>query len=237
MWFVVQNYLQARETKKRLLKPKLTFIQLSHKDLLTLKDILITPIKQPPFWLMLLKQQKLNWSLELLVHFGVNNNYVIFHSPVVINLLLYQKFFIKDFHNKQFNSKIKSEIVFGFTTGRCGFKRSQRRTFLATDITMRTTIWFCKRMYKYLESIKIRFLGQSKYIKRHLLSFKRFSLGNRRVKIHSLVDVTPTPYNGVRRKGVGRKRYRYHKYTYRRFFKIMKANNLQTDDAEIFDLE
>ena len=232
MWFAVQSYLQICENKKRL---KVNFAQLTGRDLTAIKNILIPAVKQPPFWLILLQQKKLSWSLELLVHFGVNNNYVIFHSPVVMDLLLYQNFFMKDFQNKQFNSKIKSEIIFGFTSGRCGFKRSQRRTFLATDITMRTTIWFCKRIYKYLEAIKIRFLGQSKYIKRHLISFKRFSLGNRRVKIHSLIDVTPTPYNGVRRKGVGRKRYRYHKYTYRRFFKLMKINNLQpTDEISAF---
>ena len=232
MWFAVQSYLKMCEDKNQY---KSNFMRLSARSLLAMRSSFILPNKYPPFWLMLLKQKKLSWSLELLVHFGVNNNYVIFHSPVVINLLLYQTYFIKDFQNKQFNSKIKSEIIFGFTTGRCGFKRSQRRTFLATDITMRTTIWFCKRMYKYLESIKIRFLGQSKNIKRHLLSFKRFSLGNRLVKIHSLIDVTPTPYNGVRRKGVGRKRYRYHKYTYRRFFKIVKTNCVQpTDDMTSF---
>jgi ribosomal protein S11 len=175
-------------------------------------------------WRRLLAQKAHLWSMEMLLKFGVNNNFVIFQTPVVPGLVTYKNHLVTNQLAKKFNMATHSEMIFGFTTGRCGFVRNQKRTFLATEVTMRTALWFCKRIYKFLGAIKIGLRGLSRNVPRYFKTFRRFELGHRQVKIHSLVDLTPVPYNGTRQKMRGRKRYRYHKYTYRRFAKMLKVN-------------
>jgi len=175
-------------------------------------------------WQRLLAQKAHLWTMEMLLKFGVNNNFVIFQTPVVSGLLAYKNYLVATQTYKKFNIATHSEMIFGFTTGRCGFVRNQKRTFLATEVTMRTALWFCKRIYKFLGAIKIGLRGFSRNVPRYFKTFQRFELGHRQVKVHSLVDLTPVPYNGTRQKMRGRKRYRYHKYTYRRFAKMLKVN-------------
>jgi ribosomal protein S11 len=174
-------------------------------------------------WRRLLAHKAHLWTLELLLKFGVNNNFVIFQTPVVPNLAVYKNHLMDVQAAKKFNLATHSHMVFGFTTGRCGFVRNQKRTFLATEVTMRTALWFCKRIYKFLGAVKIGLRGFSRNVPRYFKTFRRFELGQRQVAIHSLVDVTPVPYNGTRAKARGRKRYRYHKYTYRRLAKMLKV--------------
>jgi ribosomal protein S11 len=177
------------------------------------------------YWSSLLQQRLNTWSFELLIWFGVNNNYVIWQTPIVPNILAYRQFFLAPNQLKSFNQKNHSTMLFGFTTGRCGFTRDQKRTPLALETTMRGVLWLIKRLYKFLSfsSIKINFLGRSQNVKRYLKYIKRFGMGNMQVAIHSFNDVTPNPYNGVRQKMRGRKRYRYHKYTYKRFVKMLRS--------------
>lgn len=225
MWFLAST-LNAQVTKQ------LSVIQLNNNNRANQTNqilLLATQYNRPSaehsskLVKRLIAEKYNTWTMELLLRFGVNNNFVIFQTPVVPGIITYRQHLVKEHIYKGFNKTTFSTMLFGFTTGRCGFVRNQKRTFLATDITIRAALWICKRVYKFLfGGIKVRFLGRSKLIQRHLSYFRRFYMGNRRVKLHSLIDVTPAPYNGVRQKGRGRKRYRYHQYNYNRFRKIFR---------------
>ena len=219
MWLSLQQQLQTQPS--RVFLPAVVEQTQSYE--FYQKLFAYSTVSNNRLWKHLCEQKAQLWSLEMLLKFGVNNNFVIFQTPIITNTLAYRQFLVTEFTNKSFNKKTHREMTFGFTTGRCGFVRNQKRTYLATDITVRTALWFCKRIYKFLRRVKIRFLGQSRNVKRYLENFGRFELGNRRVQVHSLIDVTPVPYNGTRQKMRGRKRYRFHKYTYRRFRKMTKV--------------
>lgn len=174
----------------------------------------------------LLNDYRHTWSMEVLMKHLVNNTYVIFTTPIVTDLWAYQQQLTTPDAIKQANRRSYREMLFGFTTGRCGFKKSQKRSSVALELVMKMTIWAIKRTAGSVLRIKLRYHRKTKQIFRYWKHFARLSVGKSKVAVHRLYDATPHSWGqGVRPPLRGRKRYRYHPYTYRRFKQLAERHD------------
>jgi len=163
------------------------------------------------------------WVAELILQFGANNTFFLLRTPIIKDATPYLQFWSSTFIQKNYFKENNSEILFSISVGRCGFKKSEKRTTLALDILIRAIIWICKRFYQFLTVIKLNFNSPSVNILQYIKNYRYFFSGEKKLIIHSINDISPLPYNGVRKRRVGRSRFRYHRYMFTRFYNIINS--------------
>jgi hypothetical protein len=162
------------------------------------------------------------WSMELGTTATPNNTFINFQTPAVPGLVVFRHSLVPDRGDlKRFNQKHASYSLFDFASGRLGFKGEQKHTPLARSNTLRAAAWFAKRLRVFVRAgVRLRFRWLFKMI-RLQREYRRFCMGNLRLRIHSLRDVSRLLWGGTRPKAHGRKRLRYHPHRYRFFRRRM----------------
>ena len=192
-WPIFLGYQQTNSTKLWLQKG---FLQKQYKKVL-------------PFW-----------KSEFLIQFFSRNVYIVVHTPSVYNLV-HKVHLLSSDSLKNWSKVNASTLVFGFSTGRCGFKPNETKGFVAADTLIRAGLWFIKRFHKKLSPLKVRYMGprhkMMKYIRRLQPLYKK----NLSYKYTSFLDSTPVAFDnqGCNLKRTPRKRYRYSEYS---LYKVSK---------------
>ena len=167
----------------------------------------------------------LDYKSEVLFSFGKRNSNVVVHAPRV-SPLVYKKYFVQREIARNWNNENLSEFYFGFSTGRCGFKPTETKSFIATDTLVRILFWCIIRHLKKLSPYRLRLKGKTNVIRKYINRFTP----NRKYKgfrfdIASIEDATPIPFNGCKLEHMARKRYRRHAYQYNKIVKNIKMWN------------
>jgi ribosomal protein S11 len=164
---------------------------------------------------------RLNYKSEMLLRFGSRNAQVIIHMPRVPELV-YKKYFVHREAARSWNKNNSSNMLFGFSAGRCGFKPNETKSFIANDTLVRAGLWFITRFVKKLSPIKLRLMGNTATFRKYLyrLTPKRKKLF--KYKIACIDDATPIPFNGCKLSHYPRKRFRYHTPNFRRVLRYVK---------------
>ncbi len=161
------------------------------------------------------------WKSEIVFQYFKRNVSIIVHTPRIFSLVekLNQISVLNWRHWRKINA---ATLIFGFSTGRCGFKSNETKSFIAIDTLIRAILWFLSRFSKTLSPIKVRFIG-------HNLKFSRFfnrllPLNKKKLKynFYSFSDHTPIPFNGCRLSHLPRKRYRRHAFNVKKIVQYVK---------------
>lgn len=166
----------------------------------------------------------LNFKSEVLFSFGKRNSNVIVHAPRV-SPLVYKKYFVHRETARDWNNDNLSELYFGFSTGRCGFKPTETKSFIATDTLVRTLFWCINRHLKKLSPFRLRLKGKTSIFRKYANRFTPSKGKLFKFIIASVEDATPIPFNGCRLEHMARKRYRRHAYQYGKIAKNIKMFN------------
>lgn len=167
----------------------------------------------------------LNYKAEMVLRFGKRNSNLVVHAPKIPSLV-YKKHLMSWETLRNWNNQHASDLLFGFSTGRCGFKPIETKSFVASDTLIRVGLWFITRFLKRLSPFKLRLMGNTRLFRKYLHRFKPSKPGNYfKYKIYSIEDATPIPFNGCRLEHMARKRYRRHEYQYRKVKKHIKSWN------------
>jgi ribosomal protein S11 len=163
----------------------------------------------------------LNFKSEMLLRFGSRNAQVIIHMPRVQELV-YKKYFLHREVARSWNKNNSSDMLFGFSAGRCGFKPNETKSFIANDTLVRAGLWFITRFVKKLSPIKLRLMGNTATFRKYLyrLTPKRKKLF--KYRICSIEESTPIPFNGCKLNHYPRKRFRYHTPNFGRVLRYVK---------------
>ena len=167
----------------------------------------------------------LNYKSEMLLRFASRNAQVIIHMPRVPELV-YKKYYIHREVARTWNNNNSSDMLFGFSAGRCGFKPNETKTFIANDTLIRAGLWFITRFVKKLSPIKLRLMGQTMKYRKYLY---RLIPKNKKVfkySIYCIEEATPIPFNGCKLSHYPRKRFRYHTPNFRRVMNYVKNYKL-----------
>jgi len=163
----------------------------------------------------------LNYKSEFLLRFAKRNAQVIIHMPRVPQLV-YKKHLLHREIARTWNNQNSSDMLFGFSAGRCGFKPNETKTFIANDTLVRAGLWFITRFVKKLSPIKLRLMGHTttfrKYLYRLIPKHKRLF----KYSICNLEESSPIPFNGCKLSHYPRKRFRYHTTNFRKMVTYMK---------------
>jgi hypothetical protein len=161
------------------------------------------------------------YKSEMLLRFASRNAQVIIHMPRVPELV-YKKYYIHREEARTWNKYNSSDMLFGFSTGRCGFKPNETKSFIANDTLVRAGLWFITRFVKKLSPIKLRLMGNTatfrKYLYRLTPKRKKFF----KYSICCIEEATPIPFNGCKLSHYPRKRFRYHTPNFRRVMNYVK---------------
>jgi ribosomal protein S11 len=170
-------------------------------------------------------QTYLNYKSEMLLRFASRNAQVIIHMPRV-PALVYKKYLLRREVARTWNKTNSSDMLFGFSTGRCGFKPSETKSFIANDTLVRAGLWFITRFVKKLSPIKLRLMGNTATFRKYLyrLTPKRKKVF--KYRICCIEESTPIPFNGCKLSHYPRKRFRYHTPNFRRVFRYVKNYNV-----------
>lgn len=166
----------------------------------------------------------LNCKSEMLFRFGKRNSNLVVHTPRTPPLI-YKNHLMRRETLRNWKNKNASEMLFGFSAGRCGFKPNETKTFIASDTLVRVALWFITRFLKKLSPVKLRLMGNTNVFRKYLPRFKPKFNKRFKYKIYSIEDATPVPFNGCRLEHMARKRYRRHTYQYRKVVKYIKTWN------------
>jgi hypothetical protein len=184
---------------------------------------------QLTFWLIQkinLKKKKMflpYWQSEMLLQCFNRNLSVIVHTPQVFSLV--DKTNLTSWTQwRDWNKKNASTLIFGFSTGRCGFKPYETKSFIAGDTLVRAALWFFNRFYKKLSPIKVSFMGENAKFLRYFNRLKPLKNKQLKYKFYSFADVTPIAFNGCRLSHLPRKRYRRHPYQVRKVVQYIKKS-------------
>jgi len=169
-----------------------------------------------------LKKWQNTWKSELLVKVVSRNLNMTLYTPKIfsvvekIHLMLFSAW-------KLWTKKNASTILYNITTGRCGFKPQETKSFIAGDTTIRAGLWLIYRNSKKLTPFKLHLAGIKKkitiYKKRIALIFS---------SIYSYNDKTPIPYNGCKLLHLPRKRFRRHEYNVQKVALFTKTYQYRT---------
>ena len=168
---------------------------------------------------------RLNYKSEMLLRFASRNAHVIIHMPRVPELV-YKQFYIHREVARTWNNSNSSDMLFGFSTGRCGFKPNETKSFIANDTLVRAGLWFITRFVKKLSPIKLRLMGNTATFRKYL-----YRLTPKRKKVFKysiccIEEATPIPFNGCKLSHYPRKRFRYHTPNFRRVMTYVKKLNI-----------
>jgi hypothetical protein len=157
----------------------------------------------------------------MLLRFASRNAQVIIHMPRVPELV-YKKYFLHREVARTWNNTNSSDMLFGFSAGRCGFKPNETKSFIANDTLVRAGLWFITRFVKKLSPIKLRLMGNTATFRKYL-----YRLTPKRKKVFKysiccIEEATPIPFNGCKLSHYPRKRFRYHTPNFRRVLNYVK---------------
>jgi len=150
---------------------------------------------------------------EVLLRFSSRNTSLIVHSNRLPSII-YKKYLYNREKIRSWNNDNLSNILFGFSVGRCGFKQNETKSFIAIDTLIRAGLWFLVRYRKKIAPFKLRFVGSHTRFRKYLYRFKPAFGKHFRFSINSIDDETPRPHNGCRLSHLPRKRFRRHAYSY-----------------------
>lgn len=150
------------------------------------------------------------WKTEFLIQ-SVSRNLEVILNTANIFSLIFKQFLMNLQVLSDWCLKYASHFLYGFSTGRCGFKPFETKSFIAGDTTVRAGLWFIWRSFKKLTPVRLHLSGLNKkmklYVNRLLslttLKFKSF---------FGIDDSTSLSFNGCHLLHLPRKRYRYHQY-------------------------
>lgn len=163
----------------------------------------------------------LNYKSEFLLRFAKRNAQVIIHMPRV-PVLVYKKHFLHREKARNWNKKNSSDMLFGFSAGRCGFKPNETKSFIANDTLVRAGLWFITRFAKKLSPIKLRFMGHTTIFRKYLYRLIPKHKKRWKYDICTIEESTPIPFNGCKLSHYPRKRFRYHANNFRKLVTYIK---------------
>lgn len=163
------------------------------------------------------------WQSEMLLQFFSRNVSIIVYTPKIYSIVDKKHICSLDLWQNWQNT-VCSTLLFGFSTGRCGFKSHETQSFVAADTLIRAFLWFLQRFNKKLSPIKINFFGDNKKFLRYFnrLNPQKNMQKTLNYNFFSFNDVTPVPFNGCRFMRTPRKRYRKHEHKYKTIVQYIK---------------
>jgi hypothetical protein len=157
----------------------------------------------------------MNWKSELLLQIVSRNLLMTLYTPKIFSLVD-KTFLMTSPVWKDWIKKHSSQLLFAISTGRCNFKPSETKSFIAGDTTVRAGLWLVQRNYKKLTPLRLHFSGFQAKIK---IFFNRIKLLH---NFSSFLDQTPIPFNGCLLLHLPRKRFRYHEYNVQKVAKFTR---------------
>ena len=113
---------------------------------------------------IILKDTK--WRIELLLQFRTINTHIILHN-IRVPQRIYKKHREHIIRYNYLQQKKAGKIVISLQTGRVGFRKNQKKSFIASSTVISTIFWILNR-HKYLFfPIKLRFIGRYFKIQDH----------------------------------------------------------------------
>jgi hypothetical protein len=166
------------------------------------------------------KKYNIQWKTELLIQAMSRNLNITLYTPKIFSLV--DKVFLLSWeHWRTWNKENYSNMLFSLSTGRCGFKPVETKTFIAGDTTMRAGLWLIKRNEKKLTPVKLNLAGEQKKLS---VYFNRFNLLSSFVMFQ---DSTPIAFNGCLLKHLPRKRFRRHEYNVQKVANFIEQQQLK----------
>ena len=152
-----------------------------------------------------LKKWQNKWKSELLLQVVSRNINLTLYTPKIFSIVD-KVHLIGWVAWLNWNKENASIILYNITTGRCGFKPNETKSFIAGDTTIRAGLWLIYRNYKKLTPVKLHIAGIKSKI---TIYFNRIKLIH---NFYSFNDATPIAFNGCRLLHLPRKRFRTHEY-------------------------
>ena len=162
------------------------------------------------------KKFQIQWKSELLVQAMSRNLNVTLYTPKIFSLV--DKKFIMFWEQwRTWHKENHSHLLYSISTGRCGFKPNETKSFIAGDTTIRAGLWLVARNYKKLTPLKLHLAGEKSKLSPY---FNRIKLIN---SFFTLQDTTPIAFNGCLLSHLPRKRFRYHEYNVKKVSLFVKS--------------
>lgn len=153
------------------------------------------------------------WRNELLLQFRKNNTQMVLHSARRPDPIYRQHILLLAKH-KNLKQKAISTLSLSFQTGRLGFVKNQKKTFVAADSVITAALWIVKRHHNAVTPLKFRFVGNTNTTSRHKKQLNKYFQAVDNKSIYSFEDSTPISFGTIRLKALGRKRFRFHLYNF-----------------------
>lgn len=145
------------------------------------------------------------WKSELLIKIVSRNINIILYTPRL--WALEDKFFFCSWLSwNKWQKTNASKLLYIISTGRCGFRPFETKSFIAGDTTVRAALWLVSRNLQKLTPLKLHLAGQKHKIKAYWVRIKLLH------QYCTIDDHTPVPFNGCILLHIPRKRFRYHEY-------------------------
>lgn len=162
----------------------------------------------------------MHYNSEMLLRYTKRNAQVIIHMPRIPSLV-FKKYLLHRELVRQWNNDNSSDMLFGFSTGDCGFKPNETKTFIAKDTLVRAGLWIITRFVKKLSPIKLRFQGDTTTFRQYL---NRLTPKTKKFKyfVSNIEDSTAISFNGCKLRHAPRKRFRYHTNNFRNLVSYIK---------------
>jgi len=167
----------------------------------------------------------LHYKAEMLFRFAKRNSQVMIHMPRV-PALVYRKHLLHREVARTWNNVNSSDMLFGFSAGRCGFRKNETKTFIATDTLISAGVWFITRFIKKLSPLKLRLMGNTNVFRKYLHRLTPRRKIFFKYTICSIEESTPIPFNGCKLSHYPRKRFRFHTTNFHKSVKYIKKYNL-----------
>jgi hypothetical protein len=163
------------------------------------------------------------WRNELLLQFRKNNTQMVLHSAKRPDPIYRQHILLLANH-KNLKQKAISTLSLSFQTGRLGFVKNQKKTFVAADSVITAALWIVKRHHSAVTPLKFRFIGNTNNTSKHKKQLNKYFQATDNKSIYSFEDATPISFGATRLKALGRKRFRFHLYNFKALANRKKNN-------------